>query len=383
MISSSEIKKKALRAYASFLSSLVNQEDLFPMEIKGNKSPGKSLEVYRKGMDDLLSSSNSNGKYSYTVDCVKTKTRFIGSQSLPKRIYFENQLHYVGYLNKINEVNAFKKLKDETLRLFPELKNWLASNPMKLVANMEHWQDILKVVSYFKSNPKPDLYIRELPIKVHTKFIEQNKSLLRELLDIILAQSRNADEHSHFETRFHLKYSQPLVRFRLLDSQVAQQYFSGLEDISVKLSDFSRIELPIKRVLIVENLMNLLTLPKMKNTLSIFGKGFKVLSLKDVEWLKNCQIWYWGDLDAQGFEILSGFRGHYPQTKSLMMDKTTFDKYYEDDLETKSKVASLPNLTEAENQMHQMLFNNKWRLEQEKIPMDYTLLHLNILTEQS
>ncbi|UBZ13304.1 DUF2220 family protein [Flagellimonas marinaquae] len=383
MISSSEIKKKALRAYASFLSSLVNQEELFPMEIRGNKSPGKSLEVYRKEMDDLLSDSNDDNKYGYTIECVKTKTRFIGSQSLPKRIYFENELDYVGYLGKINEVKTFKRLKDETLSLYPELKSWLCANPLKLVAMIEHWQDILKVVGYFKSNPKPDLYIRELPIKVHTKFIELNKSLLRELLDIILAQSLNFDEHNHFETRFHLKYSEPLVRFRLLDSQITQQYFSGLEDISIRLSDFSKIELPIKKVLIVENLMNLLTIPEMKSTLSIFGKGFKVLSLKNIEWLKSCQIWYWGDLDAQGFEILSGFRGHYPQTKSLMMDKATFDKYYEDDLETKSKVASLPNLTEDEYQMHQMLFKNKWRLEQEKIPIDYALLKLKPLTEQT
>tara|TARA_B100000378_G_scaffold277056_1_gene276409 strand:- start:42788 stop:43939 length:1152 start_codon:yes stop_codon:yes gene_type:complete len=383
LISSSEIKKKALRTYASFLSSLINQEDLFPMEIRGNKSPGKSLEIYRKEMDDLLNASKSTSKYGYTIDCVKTKTRFIGSQSLPKRIYFENELDYVGYLNKINEVKTFKQLKDETLSLYPELKSWLSANPLKLVANIEHWQDILKVVGYFKSNPKPDLYIRELPIKVHTKFIELNKSLLRELLDIILAQSLCTDEHNHFEIRFHLKFSEPLVRFRLLDSQIAQQYFSGLEDISLRISDFSKIELPIKRVLIVENLMNLLTLPKIIGTLSIFGKGFKVLSLKNIEWLKSCQIWYWGDLDAQGFEILSGFRGHYPQTKSLMMDKATFDKYFEDDLETKSKVASLPNLTEAECQMHQMLFNNKWRLEQEKIPMDYTLQKLKPLTEQT
>jgi len=382
LISSAEIKKKALRAYASFLSSLVNQEDLFPMEIRGNKSPGKVLDVYRKEMDDLISASKRENKYSFTIDCEKTRTRFIGSQSLPKRIYFENELDYVGYLNKINEVKTFKRLKDETLRLYPELKSWFVTNPLKLVANMEHWQDILKVVSYFKPNPKPDLYIRELPITVHTKFIEQNKSLLRELLDIILAQSLNANELTHFETRFHLKYSEPLVRFRLLDSQIAQQYFSGLEDISIRLSDFSKIELPIKKVLIVENLMNLLTLPKMKSTLSIFGKGFKVLSLKNIEWLKECEIWYWGDLDAQGFEILSGFRGHYPQTKSLMMDKATFDKYYEGDLETKSKVASLPNLTEAEYQMHQLLFKNKWRLEQEKIPMDYSLLQLKTLTEE-
>ncbi|TQI69642.1 hypothetical protein JM79_0524 [Gramella sp. Hel_I_59] len=382
MISSIEIKKKAIRTYASFLSSLVNEEPLFPMEIRGNKSPGKSIEVYRKEMDDLLTASKSNNKYGFTIDCAKTKTRFLGTQSLPKRIYFENEPDYVGYLNKINEVKTFKQLKDETLSLFPELRNWLGNHPMKLVANIVHWQDILKVVSYFKSNPKPNFYIRELPIRVHTKFIERNKSILRELMDIVIIDSMNVDELKHFEKRFHLKYSETLVRFRLLDSQIAQQYFLGLEDISIRISDFSKISLPIKQILIVENLMNLLTLPKMQGILSIFGEGFKALSLKNIEWLKDCEIWYWGDLDAQGFEILSGFRSHYQQTKSLMMDKATFDQFYEDDLETKSKIFSLPNLTEAEKHMHQLLFKNKWRLEQEKIPMDYTLLQLKTLTEE-
>ena len=114
------------------------------MEIRGNKSPGKSLEIYRKEMDDLLSASKRYKKYSFTIDCEKTRTRTMGTQSLPKRIYFENELDYVGYLNKINEVQSFKRLKDETLRLYPDLKSWLGTNPLKLVANMEHWQDILK-----------------------------------------------------------------------------------------------------------------------------------------------------------------------------------------------------------------------------------------------
>ena len=382
MISSSEIKQKAQRSYATFLSSLVNGESFFPLEIRGNKSPGKSLETYRKEMEDLLISSKINSTYSYTLDCVKTKTRYIGSQSLPKRIYFDTEEDFVGYLNKIKEVKKFKDVVNETLSLFPQLKEWLSLHPLKVIANLPHWQDILKVVSYFHVNPKPSLYIRELPIKVHTKFIERNKSLLRELLDIVNAETLNANEQKHFENRFHLKYSEPLVRFRLLDSQITQNYFSGLEDITVRISDFSSLKLPIKKVLVVENLLNLLTLPMMQNTMAVFGRGFKVLSLKNIEWLKDCEIYYWGDLDAQGFEILSGFRGYYLQTKSLMMDKATFDKYYEDDLETKSKISSLPNLTEPEHLMHQLLFKNKWRLEQEKIPMDYTLLQLKTLTEE-
>ena len=381
MISSAQIKKKATGSYASFLSSLITNEDIFPLEIRGNKSPGKTLETYRKEMDDLLSSSTVNKKYAYTIDCVKTKTRFIGSQSLPKQIYFASELDYVGYLNKINEVKKFKEAKDTTLLNFPQLKDWLINNTLKVISNIEKWDDVLKVVSYFDSSPNPNLYIRELPIKVHTKFIEKNKSIIWELLNVVVADSLNKDEKKHFESRFHLKYSEPLVRFRLLDTIIAQDYFSGLEDITIKISDFSKLDLPVKKVLIVENLMNLLTLPHMSDTMAIFGQGFKVLSLKNIEWLKDCKIYYWGDLDAQGFEILSGFRSHYHQTESLIMDKATFDLFYENDLETKSKIETLVHLNEEERNMHKLLFKNKWRLEQEKIPMDYTLSQLKKLTK--
>lgn len=381
MISSAQIKKKATSSYASFLASLITNDNIFPLEIRGNKSPGKTLETYRKEMDDLMSSSKTKKKHAYTIDCVKTKTRFIGSQSLPKRIYFASEQDYVGYLNKINEVKKFKEAQRITLLNFPQLKDWLVNNTLKVITNIEKWDDVLKVVSYFDSSPNPNLYIRELPIKVHTKFIEKNKSIIWELLNIVVAESLNKDEKKHFESRFNLKYSEPLVRFRLLETRIAQDYFSGLEDVTIKISDFSKLDLSVKKVLIVENLMNLLTLPHMSNTMAIFGQGFKVLSLKNINWLKECQIYYWGDLDAQGFEILSGFRGHYQQTKSLMMDKTTFDLFYEDDLESKSKIETLVHLNEEEHTMHQLLFRNKWRLEQEKIPMDYTLSQLKKLTQ--
>lgn len=385
MISSVQIKKKATSSYTVFLSSLISQENIFPLEIRGNKSPGKTLENYRNEMDDLLSSSTANKKYAYTIDCVKTKTRFIGSQSLPKRIYFANEQDYVGYLNKSNEVKKFKEAQNKTLLNFPQLKDWLISNPLKVISSIEKWEGVLKVVSYFHSNPNPNpnsnLYIRELPIKVHTKFIENNKSIIWELLDIVIADSLNKDEKKHFESRFNLKYSEPLVRFRLLDSKIAQNFFSGLDDITIRITDFSKLNLPNKKVVIVENLINLLTLPSMPNTMAIFGQGFKVLSLKKIDWLNGCEIYYWGDLDAQGFEILSGFRSHYRQTESLMMDKTTFDMFYENDLETKSKTETLLHLNEEERNMHQLLFKNKWRLEQEKIPMDYTLSQLKKLTK--
>lgn len=42
--------------------------------------------------------------------------------------------------------------------------------------------------------------------------------------------------------------------------------------------------------------------------------------LRDAGWLADCTLWYWGDLDTQGFAILSQLRGYWPQTRSFLMD---------------------------------------------------------------
>lgn len=66
-------------------------------------------------------------------------------------------------------------------------------------------------------------------------------------------------------------------------------------------------------------------------------------------------------------------RGYYPQTKSVLMDKNTFNKFFENDNGAESKVSQLDNLTEAETELHRFLLENNYRLEQEKIPNDYVI----------
>ena len=52
-------------------------------------------------------------------------------------------------------------------------------------------------------------YIRELPIDVHTKFIEENKPILKSLPHVLIPDRIDANE-SVFEKRFYLKYAQPI-----------------------------------------------------------------------------------------------------------------------------------------------------------------------------
>ncbi|WP_308279219.1 Wadjet anti-phage system protein JetD domain-containing protein, partial [Prevotella sp.] len=111
----------------------------------------------------------------------------------------------------------------------------------------------------------------------------------------------------------------------------------------------------------------------------IWGRGYGIASIKESELLKSSELIYWGDLDAQGFEILSQFRSYFAQVKSLLMDKTTFDKYFENDLGTPSKVNVELNLTTEEKNLYQYIKANNYRLEQEKIPQSYVIEHLKCL----
>ena len=131
----------------------------------------------------------------------------------------------------------------------------------------------------------------------------------------------------------------------------------------------------------MENKVNFLTFPPVANSVVIWGKGYGVASIKESELLKNTELIYWGDLDAQGFEILSQFRSYFGQVKSLLMDKATFDNYFEKGCGTPSKINVKLNLTTEEEELYQYIKVNNYRLEQEKIPQRYVIEQLKCILD--
>ncbi|MCD9016043.1 Wadjet anti-phage system protein JetD domain-containing protein [Parachryseolinea silvisoli] len=51
-----------------------------------------------------------------------------------------------------------------------------------------------------------------------------------------------------------------------------------------------------------------MVLPQIRDTIVIFGGGYALYDLKQIFWLKDITLYYWGDIDVQGFEILSVLR---------------------------------------------------------------------------
>lgn len=382
MITPDEIRKKADRLYIPFLQSLLQAEPFFPRDFPAGRTIPDDFQKLRDAVEQLKKGSKHCVGYGYQVESRRRKTRF-DMQSLPSRIIFETETDYLKFLNKEPEVADFKQAVARMRNEFPELNIWLSQNPKKVIKHLGKWDNLLRVCLYFQNNPKPHLYLRELPINVHTKFIEQNQGILNELLSAILLDDAINQEENDFEKRFGLRYAEPSVTIRALDKNLQVKYGISTSEMSILISDFERRNLQGYRFIITENLMNFRTLPDLSNSFALWGEGFKVAILKDVEWLRHCQIIYWGDLDAQGFQILSQLRSYFYQTISVMMDRETFDTFQESAVRgTLCKVANLSYLTPEEHDLFADLCKQTIRLEQEKIPKDFVICRLNNLTDR-
>ncbi|MEQ8628300.1 Wadjet anti-phage system protein JetD domain-containing protein [Ekhidna sp.] len=376
MITAEEIRKKAERKYFEILQSTLSGENCFPLIIRSNKALSKDFNRMSAEISEVFSASKDRKGFGYTVDSELTNTRQHGPQDIPKSIQFETLTDYLRFLNKEKEFRylseSFNLIKDQ----IPVLKDWLVQNPKQIILNSNKWPDLLRVCKWFMTQFEPNkFYIRELPIDVHTKFIEENKPILKSLLDVLIPDRIDANE-SVFEKRFYLKYAQPIIRFRFLDSSLQ----NGLvyEDLSVPLDQFTRTMVNCKKVVIIENLLNFLTFPHLSSAIAVWGKGFAIEHFKQVQWLREKDIYYWSDLDVQGFQMLSQIRFYFPQTTSLLMDKTLLDSYENFIVDgTPSKVTDLRNLTDEEKVLYHYLSSNNLRLEQERIPQWHIVEKVN------
>jgi hypothetical protein len=117
--------------------------------------------------------------------------------------------------------------------------------------------------------------------------------------------------------------------------------------------------------------MNFLTLPSLAETIAIWsGGGFSVSYLKGIKWLDGKSFFYWGDIDAQGFQILNQFRTYFPGTKAVMMDEETL-RLFLPGSGVPCANQNLPMLTAEEFRLYQQLRESNLRLEQEKITQTY------------
>ncbi|MGO9294902.1 MAG: Wadjet anti-phage system protein JetD domain-containing protein [Streptosporangiaceae bacterium] len=135
-------------------------------------------------------------------------------------------------------------------------------------------------------------------------------------------------------------------------------------------------------VVISENKDTALHFPAFDAGISVEGMGHGGATAASFPWLRECQnLFYWGDMDASGLEILDGFRAAGLPVTSVLMDLATYERYEQFGTSTDARgnpltataCRPLAHLTDAEQQLYECLTDPLWtryrRVEQERIPL--------------
>jgi len=389
LISPKNLKQHTLKVWkrGDFYRSWLQNVSYFPLQISlKNISAKHLLDNFSELQEAIYDLRQDSKKQGYLIVDKLITHRQLGEQQIPTAIVFNSETVWLNYLSKTAEFSQFKTLAQHTIQQHGLLADWIIRYPFKMLKYADVWLQLLNVCLYFKNNPHPNCYIRQLDIKgVDSKFIEQHKGILNELLPQILTAEEYKKEFTGlsnhgFERRYGLLYDPPLIRLRILDSELA---IDGLTDLTLTTDEFKRLDIALKTVFIAENKINGLAFPNYQKAIVIFGLGYGVNLLADVKCLQKSDLYYWGDIDTHGFAILSRLRHYYPNIKSLLMDRQTLQRFKVlcgfESFE-KSEQKALKYLTESENKLFQQLQKSLVRLEQERISFLYLETILSLIS---
>ncbi|WP_241681378.1 Wadjet anti-phage system protein JetD domain-containing protein [Pseudactinotalea terrae] len=286
----------------------------------------------------------------------------MGTQVVPARLWLHEPAEVARFGRRLEAWRLASRRAAALLAALPESPEVVVTVQRKLSNAVGLDEDdaerLLGVLTWLQQFPDSGLFVRQLPVRgVHTKWIERHRSLVSSLIG---AATGHPD--------LGLATRPELLRLRLLDGT----RLAGVADLAAPLADVSRLEIRPARVVVVENLESMLALPPLPATVALHGQGYLARVLGRLPWVRAADVVYWGDLDTDGFNILSIARDKVPQTRSVLMDRATLTAHLDlcvpDPQPRRSFVGAL---TESElDAVAALREAGDVRLEQERIPWE-------------
>lgn len=263
---------------------------------------------------------------------------------------------FLSSLKEVDEKNG--ALKDWFIHYYPRIRS------------EEFYPLFFNIADFFQKQEEKEGYLREISIPgVDTKFLERHAFLVRTLWNALFPDNQVDSNEEMKEKLFVKDVPTPSICARSLD---ASMLFYGVRKFFLSNDDVARFNPPHKRIFITENKVNGYTFPDCANSLILFGMGYGVLELaRQAKWLADKEVYYWGDLDSDGFNILSSLRHILPNVHSFLMDRDTLLAYVDKEIKDTGNTAVIPDrLTVSEKMAWKEVHDHGWRLEQERIPSE-------------
>ncbi|OJU40384.1 MAG: hypothetical protein BGN97_11085 [Microbacterium sp. 69-10] len=233
-------------------------------------------------------------------------------------------------------------------------------------------ESLMSTLTWLREHPNlGEWTARQLPVPdVDTKWLEDHEDLVRSFIDRDVAA-----ELKPRPAVVHFTYADPA--YRATGGRRHDAWTEG--------DTHSPAYLP-SNVVIVENRDCRLHFPPIEDTIIVEGEGKAAGTLVKVDWIRQAErIIYWGDLDSDGFAILSRLRNDLRTrglaVESMLMDSVAWAKYArfavnrdKDGNPLKPSTVELPHLVGGEKDCYAILASqgrgaDARRVEQERIPM--------------
>ena len=381
-----DVRDAAVRKRPIVLSALVagKLDEFFPMTVRVKLRPGgpdkPTLQTFAASVHTLIAGSKRFGGRGYTVETVRRRSRDYGEQEFPHRIVVESLEDYRAVTRLGPTIDRTGAVADAVRASLPTLEGWLIDNATRLERYADDVDDLIAVCRRLVERPMPDCYLRELDVPVDTKFVERHDAVLRQWLDLLLPADAIDVNERRFARRYGLRDGRPHHLIRVLDPDLVERLRLPGEELSLPMRTLAGLPVDSVDVIIVENRTTLLTLPSRENTIALGGVGDSVTRLRDVPWIgRGGAVFYWGDLDVDGFRILAGFRRLFPRVVAVMMDRETFRRHRHRSVPGNGRSADeQPTLGDDENDLLRSLAEENLRVEQESL--DPAFVRLRIAT---
>ena len=308
---------------------------------------------------------------------VPVKLRIFSLQQLTELLGAEQQLE--NWLNKISSFLQQSFVHDRHQhRLFQTLIHHLEQIERY---SQQEWQWLIQLIEQLKPNMGAGLYLRALPLSaVNTKFLEQNL-LLTEVICNVLYDDEIVLAGGLLAWLDCLDSPKGWLTIKPVCPNV-QEKLGGLPVFQLSTEVLDQFELPAERIIVVENIQSGLACPNLENSIVVCGGG-KNISWMNAKWLQHKQVFYWGDIDSEGLNILSMVRQKIPHVIALMMDEATVLQFQNHMVDEPDSIFSEPQYLSADelklfHDLRAQTFKNR-RLEQERISVDWVHRYLELL----
>lgn len=307
--------------------------------------------------------AGSRGGRRYELAYGEIGGRAFGRNRVPTRARISTYEQAWALLGVGSQVEAYQRLLAASAAA-PPVRAWAAANPLSALETAEEWEAVVAAYLWLDGARGSGLYLRQITAPgVDTKFVERHRSLLARLLGV----ERSGPG---FIAGLGLRAKPDLVNLRVAPGVLGLP--GELSEGAFQAGELARVPATIRTAVVVENEATYRSVPVPDDGVVLWGKGFEVDRVGVLSWLRDAEIFYWGDLDSHGFAILDRLRAWLPRTRSFLMDRQTLlqhrGRWGSDPTPTSAR---LTRLDAAESALYEDLVTDRLgesvRLEQERI----------------